>query len=115
MNDIVERLDAVAGFGGTHLDGLWSEASKEIKRLRHTEEHWRSSYNNAIVFRQVWREVAEAREREIARLREALEKIVTLRPKPIGDSGFEQGPRLLLDQCQKIARAALAEKEKTSG
>lgn len=51
-------------------------------------------------------------EEEIARLREVLEKIVTLRPKPIGDSGFEQGPRLLLDQCQKIARAALAEQEK---
>lgn len=52
-----------------------------------------------------------ALEKENARLREALEKIVTLRPKPIGDSGFEQGPRLLLDQCQKIARAAIAEQE----
>lgn len=50
---------------------------------------------------------------ENERLREALEKISALRPKPIGDSGFQQGPRLLLDQCQEIARAALAEKEST--
>ena len=33
--DITERLEAVAGFGGTHLDGIWSDAANEIKALRY--------------------------------------------------------------------------------
>lgn len=33
-NDIVHRLRAVAEFGGTHLDGLWTEAANEIEALR---------------------------------------------------------------------------------
>ena len=33
MNDLVGRLLRVSEFGGTHLDGLWSEAAAEIERL----------------------------------------------------------------------------------
>ena len=43
--DITERLEAVAGFGGTHLDGIWSEAAKEIRALRakiKEQDEWNS-------------------------------------------------------------------------
>ena len=43
--DICERLEAVAGFGGTHLDGIWSEAAEEIRALRakiKEQDEWNS-------------------------------------------------------------------------
>ena len=33
-DDIVARLRAVSKFGGTHLDGLWTDAADKIERLR---------------------------------------------------------------------------------
>jgi hypothetical protein len=33
MTDIVERLRRVSEFGGTHLDGLWTEAADHIEEL----------------------------------------------------------------------------------
>jgi len=71
--DICERLEAVAGFGGTHLDGLWNEAAAEIQRLR-----------------------------------EALEKIATTQGGGDCCSAYEW-----LVHTNQIARAALAEKERT--
>lgn len=40
-------------------------------------------------------------------LREALTRIKNLKPSPIGDTGFQVGPRPLLDAAQRIAREAL--------
>lgn len=37
--ELVKRLDRVAEFGGTHLDGMWSEAARAIEALvRENEE-----------------------------------------------------------------------------
>lgn len=37
----------------------------------------------------------------------ALDKIAKMKPEPIMDSGFQHGPQLLLDNCQRTAREAL--------
>jgi len=43
----------------------------------------------------------------VAKLEAALKEIRGLKPKPIGDTGFQQGPALLLSIAQRTARDAL--------
>jgi len=76
-DDLVKRLRAV-DISWSQVAEVCSAAADEIERLRRLEERWRSSYNNAMIGRQVWREEAEAYEREVIRLRKVLEETLTI-------------------------------------
>jgi hypothetical protein len=42
-SDLIKRLEAVAEYGGTHLDGLWTEAATCIKELVAERAKWKAA------------------------------------------------------------------------
>ncbi len=59
-----------------------------------------------------WKGAIWARQ-EIARLRLALNEVAKMKPSVIAP-GFQHGPALLLANCQRVARRALAPKKKAT-
>jgi type II secretory pathway component PulJ len=71
MSDIVERLRKVSQFGGTHLDGLWTEAADAIVRLHKIEVQFLALKEERVR----WRTDNEMLTRDNDRLRAALQDI----------------------------------------
>lgn len=86
MDDLVKRLRAVSEFGGTHLDGLWSEAADRIEYLERELEEERHS--RKVAAKHAWR------------FSDALRKISLLQLDP--DLAMP-----LLETAQAIANKAL--------
>jgi len=108
--DIVERLrDGVNRFYGNEPTGLMNEAADKIERLRwenaNMEKLWGKSEGT-------WMEIRDNQDAEIERLREALEKVLSVQPIK-GDEGSTDIVSLAkaLLEIDTIARAALKEKE----
>ena len=104
--DICERLEAVAGFGGTHLDGIWSEAAKEIRSLHYYVARLEEDLASADLEIEGLRKYSSKQAldivtlgQEVGRLREALTETLEVAIRN------EDGPWV------ERARAALAEKE----